>query len=365
MGAAGRLSIRKQVLWGLVLSVVALAALEGLAVVFEKDAKYRYDEALGYRLMPGFRDERESVNADGLRGPEIEPKGPDTYRILAMGGSTTFGSSVHDEDAWPARLQTVLREAGHDEVQVLNGGVNGYGLGQIVRVLEDDYIERFAPDLVLVYSGWNYAAIEGNPTITRYRMKSKLSPVREGIYVSAMVRRLARLRKRMAHKALAVEKEDGDLRQERVQALEESFPPLALHLAELCRLRGVALGFVVYPSAMQLDPPAPLDAETLALANEILQVEVTTRAELLEEIAPRRDRVDHALGVVRASATAAGVPLLEVADAMSLRLDTGDGVDYGTWLRLFTDGAHKSPEGNGLIAECIVPMLAAQGWFPR
>lgn len=46
--------------------------------------------------------------------------------ILAVGDSFTSGENVGDLDSWPAQLQ---RLTGHT---VLNGGVSGYGLDQIV-----------------------------------------------------------------------------------------------------------------------------------------------------------------------------------------------------------------------------------------
>ena len=46
--------------------------------------------------------------------------------ILAVGDSFTYGEGVADLDAWPAQLQRLTGRT------VLNGGVSGYGLDQIV-----------------------------------------------------------------------------------------------------------------------------------------------------------------------------------------------------------------------------------------
>ncbi len=89
-----------------------------------------YDETLGYVPRPGAsgRDNlwrREvTIDADGLRANGA-PR-PPGVPLLALGDSFTFGDEVDDADTWPARLE---RELGRP---VLNGGVFGYGVDQIV-----------------------------------------------------------------------------------------------------------------------------------------------------------------------------------------------------------------------------------------
>ncbi len=60
------------------------------------------------------------TNAHRLRGGPLASEVP--MRIIALGDSVTFGWGVAEEDAWPARLQHHLTEAGL-EVEVLNAGV--------------------------------------------------------------------------------------------------------------------------------------------------------------------------------------------------------------------------------------------------
>ena len=46
------------------------------------------------------------INSQGLRGPEfVMDKPNDVYRIIAVGGSTTFGLGVEDSFSWPTLLQ--------------------------------------------------------------------------------------------------------------------------------------------------------------------------------------------------------------------------------------------------------------------
>ena len=85
-------------------------------------------------LVPGlhFRSGqiRIEVNSLGFRGPEIAmPKTPGTFRIFAMGESSTFGwkGIRSHEEAWPALLEAKLRAAHPDRrIEVINAGVPGY-----------------------------------------------------------------------------------------------------------------------------------------------------------------------------------------------------------------------------------------------
>ncbi len=81
-----------------------------------------YDAQLGYAPRAGARG--TANDADGLR--ENGRPRSDGVPILALGDSFTFGDEVDDADTWPAQLEARLARP------VLNGGVFGYGLDQIV-----------------------------------------------------------------------------------------------------------------------------------------------------------------------------------------------------------------------------------------
>lgn len=89
-----------------------------------------YDPELGYVPRPGAATanvwgKRVVITDDRLRsnGPGPPPRGEP---VLVVGDSFAFGDEVNDEETWPAQLQ---KEIGRP---VLNGGVFGYGLDQIV-----------------------------------------------------------------------------------------------------------------------------------------------------------------------------------------------------------------------------------------
>jgi lysophospholipase L1-like esterase len=108
---------------------------------------------LGFAPSPGFAGH----NSMGYRGPEIvRPKPEGTFRIVALGGSTTYGFGLKNEDEpWPAQLQRILRDKyGYTQVEVVNAGVQSYSTWETLvnfefRVLDLD------PDLVIVYHATN------------------------------------------------------------------------------------------------------------------------------------------------------------------------------------------------------------------
>ena len=113
-------------------------------------------------LIPGKRFEsgpfRVTVNSLGFRGPEIAvPKPRGTYRIFAIGESSTFGwKGVHShEEAWPALLEKKLRaKYPQRSIEVVNAGVPGYtSVEQRINFLLR--ISHLEPDAIVIYHGNN------------------------------------------------------------------------------------------------------------------------------------------------------------------------------------------------------------------
>lgn len=76
-------------------------------------------------VMPGiYGDSRFEINSQGIRGDELTSA--HTYRILALGGSTTECLYLDQSETWTQLLQDALtqRVSGH-KVWVGNGGVSG------------------------------------------------------------------------------------------------------------------------------------------------------------------------------------------------------------------------------------------------
>ncbi len=106
-----------------------------------------HDRDLGYVPRPRVRGTVRdggpvTIEANGLRFSGEKPASADTP-VLAVGDSFTYGEDVGDLDAWPAQLQRLTGRT------VLNGGVSGYGLDQIVLRTER-LMALHRPALVIV-----------------------------------------------------------------------------------------------------------------------------------------------------------------------------------------------------------------------
>jgi len=103
-------------------------------------------------------------NPLGYRGPEVEiPKPAGVFRIVALGGSTTYGISTPWQDAYPAQLEAILRnEYGFSNVEVVNAGLSGYNSWDILANFEFR-VSELEPDLIIFYEGINDVPSRGVP----------------------------------------------------------------------------------------------------------------------------------------------------------------------------------------------------------
>lgn len=119
---------------------------------------YRGHPYLNYCLTENFasRDGLNRHNARGYRGPEVaDAAAPDTYRILLLGGSTAYDTSIADwHQSWAAQLERVLVDERGQRVEVVNAGCGGWTSYESVLDLALRGLE-LAPDLVVAYFGVN------------------------------------------------------------------------------------------------------------------------------------------------------------------------------------------------------------------
>lgn len=117
-------------------------------------------------------------NADGYRGPAIPlERSPGTFRILFMGGSTTYGEGVENPgDSYPAQLGRLLAgapELAGKNIEVINAGLRWGTSAEILT----HYLLKFRyykPDLVVLNPGGNdpqaYIARSYQPDYSSFRM---------------------------------------------------------------------------------------------------------------------------------------------------------------------------------------------------
>ena len=82
---------------------------------------------LGYYPTPSYRKGEDRHNSLGYRGEEIDiPKLNGEFRIVCMGGSTTYTSFVDDyRMSYPYLLEKHLKSKGYKNVDVINAGAGG------------------------------------------------------------------------------------------------------------------------------------------------------------------------------------------------------------------------------------------------
>ena len=99
------------------------------------------------------------TNSLGLRSPEVaEPKPPDSFRILVLGDSVTFGWGLRGEDTYASQLASRLATLRPNQrYEVVNAGVSGYGTWQESLWLEQTGL-GLEPDVVIVQAHLNDAA---------------------------------------------------------------------------------------------------------------------------------------------------------------------------------------------------------------
>lgn len=156
----------------------------------QKVSKYIEVPYLTYIPNPGY--ERNGVvqhNASGYRGDEVALKKGAKFRILCLGGSTTYGTGVDNpEDAYPAQLKKILEKSGKypQGVEVINAGAEAATSAEelIYYTMKFRY---YQPDLVIIHSGGNDAMVfQNDPNYqldyTNYRkLKFHFEPVAPGV----------------------------------------------------------------------------------------------------------------------------------------------------------------------------------------
>lgn len=128
-----------------------------------------YDKDLGWGFIPSSQGKQVtpdfeveySMNSKGMRDEEIPAEKPiGKFRILVLGDSLVFGEGVNY-----GRRFTEIIEDSLDNTDVINMGVQGYGMDQSLLQLERDGLQ-FHPDVVALF------AI--NPVFDRCRYFSRL-----------------------------------------------------------------------------------------------------------------------------------------------------------------------------------------------
>jgi len=153
-------------------AVSLLITIVGLEVVLRfagfqtrgswSEPPYERVDGIGHAFKPGYqgtmykgvssggREIPVSINALGLRGADVPAdKPPGTKRVLVVGDSFAFGYLLPNDASMPALLEAQLAQQNLGDVQVLNGGVPGFGIVNAAGLVEQRGIQ-LEPDVLVV-----------------------------------------------------------------------------------------------------------------------------------------------------------------------------------------------------------------------
>ena len=124
-------------------------------------------------------------------------KEPGTYRIFAVGGSTTYGRPYRDKTSFPGWLRTLLPYADTTRNwEVINAGGISYASYRVAQLMQE--LVHYEPDLFIIYSGHNefleertYGSLRDTPAIVKMTAEF-FSRTRTWSAMSAVLKRMKR-----------------------------------------------------------------------------------------------------------------------------------------------------------------------------
>lgn len=110
----------------------------------------------GYTLRPNSQQGDVFINGQGFHQRDTVPiaRRAGFPRVICLGESTTFGSSV--DNNYPSYLRHILEASGrgYQGYEVINAGVPGWVSDQLALRAEHE-LAAYKPDAVILYVGWN------------------------------------------------------------------------------------------------------------------------------------------------------------------------------------------------------------------
>jgi len=162
-----RLSVRKKVLFSIIVTAAFFAAMELLLAAFGvTPITYTQDPFVGFTSRSPLFEEVQSPDGDTIYrtapkkiqwfNPQEFPanKERNDYRIFCLGGSTTYGRPYDDTTSFSGWLREYLKAAdSRYNWQVINAGGISYASYRVASLMEE--LIHYEPDLFIIYCGHN------------------------------------------------------------------------------------------------------------------------------------------------------------------------------------------------------------------
>lgn len=302
------------------------------------------DDRLMFRMLANYhgvmskRAVPVSTDSWGLRDREYGAPAPGTLRVYALGDSLIFGYGVPMEQTYTRVLERLLEQRLGRPVEVVNGGIPGYGTLQELAFFEET-VERVQPNVVvLVVSVLNDASDD-----VKYAARTNHA---RGVVRSGLYRTVAWLREKSQLFLLLKRRFAGNDAAEDLQVHAVHPPPKVKRglqlieeslegFAQAAQRHGATFGVILAPAHRQVSPA--LWAETLRRHN-------------LRAADYARNQPDVRLV---AYAQRAGIPILDVQPMLEQHQQ-----EQVYWSG---DGEHWEVRGHELMAEATADFLARSG----
>jgi len=106
-----------------------------------------FDPLTFYRTYPNHYSDKFTIDENGFRGGILDVYKP---KVIILGGSAAFGYGLPSDDmTFSARLNHLV-----DKYTFVNAATVGYASGQELSLMIH-YLDRFRPDIYIVFNGWN------------------------------------------------------------------------------------------------------------------------------------------------------------------------------------------------------------------
>lgn len=118
--------------------------------------KFDFHRYLGYVPSPNYSNGKNKHNSLGFRGEDFSVKKKSgTYRIVCIGGSTTYTSFIEDyKKSYPYLMEQELKAEGYKNIEVINSGSGGWRSYESLINLQFRLLE-LDPDLIIIYHSVN------------------------------------------------------------------------------------------------------------------------------------------------------------------------------------------------------------------
>ena len=270
------------------------------------------------------------ANGDHMRNPEVPvERGPNDFRLLALGDSVTFGWGVLYEEAYPTLLAELLREARPGrEIFVLNASCSGYSTHQGLEMLKRRGL-KYRPDVVTIWLGWNDSVVWDGMTDAEH---ARLFAREHFLTSSFTYKVLSYALRRRGHEDVRKERKETDAKRPRM-------PPTD-YQARLREMVELARGNEISPgrgARIVLIQGCYRDQVRSARRNQG-RFEADEHQKAMAEVAEQLD-----------------VPMLSVCDAL---------YQAGVRKKDFLDWGHLDPKGLRVVADALFALLAEHDMLP-